>query len=92
LRPGEKLFEELFEESEQVEPTPHAKIRRAVSASAIQSDRLDRAIAHLEAAVNQGDEDELIRRLTEAVPTYTPMSANSMTHETDQVNQVNPFR
>ena len=28
LRPGEKLFEELFEETEQVEPTPHLKIRR----------------------------------------------------------------
>lgn len=80
LRPGEKLFEELFEESEQVEPTPHAKIRRAVSASPVQSDRLDRAIAHLEAAVSHGDEDELIRRLNEAVPTYTPMSPRSIEH------------
>jgi len=80
LRPGEKLYEELFEETEQVEPTAHAKIRRAVSASAIQSDRLDRAIAHLEAAVNHGDDDELIRRLNEAVPTYTPMSSRSIEH------------
>ena len=80
LRPGEKLFEELFEESEQVEPTPHAKIRRAISASAIQSDLLDRAIAHLEAAVSHGDDDELIRRLNEAVPTYTPMSSRSIEH------------
>jgi FlaA1/EpsC-like NDP-sugar epimerase len=80
LRPGEKLYEELFEETEQVEPTPHAKIRRAISASAIQSDRLDRVIAHLEAAVSHGDEDELIRRLNEAVPTYTPMSFRSIEH------------
>jgi FlaA1/EpsC-like NDP-sugar epimerase len=80
LRPGEKLFEELFEETEQVEPTAHAKIRRAISASAIQSDRLDRAIAHLEAAVSHGDDDELIRRLNEAVPTYTPMSPRSIEH------------
>ncbi|TMQ29063.1 MAG: polysaccharide biosynthesis protein, partial [Nitrospirae bacterium] len=80
LRPGEKLFEELFEESEQVEPTPHAKIRRAISASAIQSNLLDRAIAHLEAAVSHGDDDELIRRLNEAVPTYTPMSSQSIEH------------
>jgi FlaA1/EpsC-like NDP-sugar epimerase len=78
LRPGEKLFEELFEESEQVEPTPHAKIRRAIGASAIQSDRLDRMIAHLETAVSHGDDDELIRRLNEAVPTYTPMSSSSV--------------
>lgn len=75
LRPGEKLYEELFDDTEQVEPTSHAKIRRAISASAIQSDRLDRVLAHLEAAVSHGDDDELIRRLNEAVPTYTPMSS-----------------
>ena len=80
LRPGEKLYEELFEETEQVEPTLHAKIRRAISASAIQSDRLDRAIANLEAAVSHGDDDELIRRLNEAVPTYTPMAFRSIEH------------
>jgi FlaA1/EpsC-like NDP-sugar epimerase len=80
LRPGEKLFEELFEETEHVEPTAHAKIRRAISASAIQSARLDRAIAHLAAAVSHGDDDELIRRLNEAVPTYTPMSSHSIEH------------
>ena len=80
LRPGEKLYEELFEETEQVEPTAHVKIRRAISASAIQSDRLDRAIAHLEAAVSHGDDDELIRRLNEAVPAYTPMSSRSIEH------------
>ncbi|NOT22179.1 MAG: polysaccharide biosynthesis protein [Nitrospiraceae bacterium] len=80
LRPGEKLYEELFEESEQVEPTAHAKIRRAISASAIESDRLDRAIAHLETAVSHGDDEELIRRLSEAVPSYTPMSSRNIEH------------
>jgi FlaA1/EpsC-like NDP-sugar epimerase len=80
LRPGEKLYEELFEETEQVEPTAHAKIRRAISASAIQLDRLDTAITQLEAAVSHGDDDELIRRLMEAVPTYTPMSSRSIEH------------
>jgi FlaA1/EpsC-like NDP-sugar epimerase len=80
LRPGEKLYEELFEETEQVELTAHAKIRRAINASAIQSDRLDRVIAHLEAAVSHGDDDELVRRLNEAVPTYAPMSSRSIEH------------
>ena len=80
LRPGEKLYEELFEETEQVESTAHAKIRRAINVSAVQSDRLDRAIAHLEAAVSHGDDDELIRRLNEAVPTYVPMSPRSIEH------------
>ena len=77
LRPGEKLYEELFDETEQVEPTSHIKIRRAISPPEMQSDRLDLAIAHLETAVSQGDDDELIRRLKEAVPTYTPASSCS---------------
>lgn len=77
LRPGEKLYEELFDEAEQVEPTSHIKIRRAINSSAMQSDRLDRAIAHLGTAVSQGDDGELIRRLKEAVPAYTPASSCS---------------
>ena len=78
LRPGEKLYEELFDEAEQVEPTSHIKIRRAISPPEIQSDRLDQAIAALETAVSHGDDDELIRRLKEAVPTYTPTSFSSI--------------
>ena len=80
LRPGEKLYEELFDSTEHVEPTPHAKIRRAISPPAIQSNRLDQAITHLEAAVRHGDDDELIRRLNEAVPTYAPMSTRNIEH------------
>lgn len=80
LRPGEKLYEELFDETEQVELTQHVKIRRAISPPAIQSDRLDRVIAHLESALSHGDDDELIRRLNEAVPTYTPMPSRSIEH------------
>jgi len=78
LRPGEKLYEELFDAAEQVEPTAHTKIRRAISPPSIQSDRLDRVIAHLETALSHGDDDELIRRLNEAVPTYTPMSSRTV--------------
>ena len=70
LRPGEKLYEEVFDKAEQVEPTSHIKIRRASSSLEIQSDRLNQAIAALETAVTHGDDGELIRRLKEAVPTY----------------------
>jgi FlaA1/EpsC-like NDP-sugar epimerase len=38
LHPEEKLYEKLFEETEQIEPTAHLKVRRAISASATQSD------------------------------------------------------
>jgi FlaA1/EpsC-like NDP-sugar epimerase len=75
LRPGEKLYEELFEESEQVEPTEHSKIRRAVKTARIGSDRLARSLRDLEETLNHGDDEELTRRLSEAVPTYAPVSS-----------------
>lgn len=76
LRPGEKLYEELFEESEQVEPTAHSKIRRAVKTSRLDSDRLARSLKDLDEALNHGDDEELTRRLVEVVPTYAPLSAS----------------
>jgi len=75
LRPGEKLYEELFEESEQAEPTEHSKIRRVVKTSCLGSDRLARSLKDLEQALNHGDDEELIRRLGEIVPTYAPLSS-----------------
>ena len=72
LRPGEKLHEELFDEREQVEPTSHIKIRRAISPPETQWDRLDRAMPALATAVSHGDDDEVIRQLKAMVPTYTP--------------------
>ena len=78
LRPGEKLYEELFDDAEQILPTSHIKIRRAISPPEMQSDRLDQAIAALETAVSHGDDDELIRRLQEAVPTYIRTSSCSI--------------
>ncbi len=80
LRPGEKLYEELFDATEQVEPTQHAKIRWAISPPAMQSGHLDRVIAALETAVRHGDDDELICRLKEAVPTYAPAPPSSIEH------------
>lgn len=75
LRPGEKLYEELFEESEQVEPTEHSKIRRVLKTSRLGSDRLARSLKDLEQALYHSDDEELIRRLGEVVLTYAPLSS-----------------
>lgn len=74
LRPGEKLFEELFEESEQVEPTAHPKIQRAVRQGVSSFEGIEQSIMHLEIALNDGDDETAIRRLQEAVPSYQPLS------------------
>ncbi|HEY7531558.1 MAG TPA: nucleoside-diphosphate sugar epimerase/dehydratase [Nitrospiraceae bacterium] len=74
LRPGEKLFEELFEESEQMEATAHDKIRRVVKTSRLDTDRLERFVKELEEILLHGDDEEVSRRLGEMVPTYIPAS------------------
>jgi FlaA1/EpsC-like NDP-sugar epimerase len=70
LRPGEKLYEELFDESEQVESTAHEKINRAVSALA-QAD-LDRWLDQLETNLLQWTEEELLLQLKQRIPSFTP--------------------
>lgn len=71
LRAGEKLYEELFEESEQVQPTAHAKINRAVGAPLL-ADDLERWIAELQLKLSENDEDELLQDLKRIVPTFQP--------------------
>ncbi|WP_455376977.1 polysaccharide biosynthesis protein, partial [Petrachloros mirabilis] len=79
LRPGEKLFEELFEESEQVEPTSHQKIQRAVRNGESSMKRVEESIAQLETALCGGDDETLVRRLQEAVPSFQPLYVRSAT-------------
>ena len=72
LRPGEKLYEELFEQGEQVEPTSHAKIKRVVGNNLFGSDELARRLEQLEASLSRADQAALVPQLKELVPTYTP--------------------
>ena len=72
LRAGEKLYEELFEESEQVQPTTHAKINRAVGAPLL-ADDLERWIAALQIRLSENDEDDLLQDLKRLVPSFQPV-------------------
>ena len=69
LRPGEKLYEELFEASEQVEPTPHAKINRAVGTPLSAGD-LDEWMKELPDKLSGSDDDELLQDLKRLVPSF----------------------
>jgi FlaA1/EpsC-like NDP-sugar epimerase len=74
LRPGEKLYEDLFEETERVEPTAHAKIQRAVGDLSPVPANVERLVAALDAVLADGDADAVIRSLRAAVPTYQPVT------------------
>ena len=72
LRPGEKLFEELFDKEERVEQTSHPKLRTAVSDSRWSADDLEIAIAAVADAVESRDADRLQEVLRRFVPSYHP--------------------
>jgi FlaA1/EpsC-like NDP-sugar epimerase len=76
LRPGEKLYEELFEEAELVEPTAHAKIQRAVGPFRRNCEEVEQSILQLERALNDGDDEAIVRRLHDVVPSYQPLSGH----------------
>ena len=71
LRHGEKLYEELFDKEERVEPTAHEKIKRAVSRMALEGEGLARHVRELEGLLGGSDRKALTRKLQEMVPNYT---------------------
>jgi FlaA1/EpsC-like NDP-sugar epimerase len=72
LRPGEKLFEELFVAGEQYESTEHDKLLIARNASNVVSDNLDSTVEVLCKAAAQNDSNLIFLLLKQLVPEYTP--------------------
>jgi FlaA1/EpsC-like NDP-sugar epimerase len=72
LRPGEKLFEELFTQGEVYQRTTHDKIFIAANASSFVPERLDETIAVLEHAAQMNDHQAIRRTLQNLIPEYEP--------------------
>ena len=70
LRPGEKLFEELFNDDEPKLPTHHPKISIAQVAD-IDSETILIRIENILSALYKMSEEEVIREMKEIVPGYT---------------------
>jgi FlaA1/EpsC-like NDP-sugar epimerase/lipopolysaccharide/colanic/teichoic acid biosynthesis glycosyltransferase len=69
LRPGEKLVEELFEESEQVVPTCHEKIRVTQNGKIVED-----LMAYVEKFAemdHETDPEQIKRLLQQLIPTYS---------------------
>jgi len=75
LRPGEKLYEELFEQDERVISTSHVMIKRIVSGQPFKTEELNQHIAELEACLAYDDTAFLVRMLQKLVPSYCPNGA-----------------
>ena len=80
LRPGEKLYEELFHEQEALKPTGHDKIRLAAH-RVVDWDTLEPMMETLEAACRSYDEPAIL----EVLKTLVPELASEQTRQPDNV-------
>ncbi|MBT8338856.1 MAG: polysaccharide biosynthesis protein [Desulfatitalea sp.] len=69
LRPGEKMFEELFNDAEQLQPTSHPRIRTAVSMP-VDKARLESQLAQIKQLIRGKQGKALLARFHELVPGY----------------------
>lgn len=88
LRPGEKLFEELYIDGEEYAPTEHEKVLIACNASQIVPDGLDEWIEKLYRASQRNDEKAIREILTHLVPEYRPLNGNGSYVDARSGNEV----
>jgi FlaA1/EpsC-like NDP-sugar epimerase len=87
LRPGEKLYEELFYDQENLAPTSHQKIL-LTRPSATEWERLNPALDRLASACERYDETQLVAVLHELVPELTTDDLMDQ-HNVIQLKRVN---
>lgn len=77
IRPGEKLYEDLFVKGETYGRTRHDKIFVAANASSLVPANLAESIAELERRARNGETDSVISGLREVIPNYRPSGATA---------------
>ncbi|MEM7552777.1 MAG: nucleoside-diphosphate sugar epimerase/dehydratase [Cyanobacteria bacterium P01_A01_bin.84] len=80
LRPGEKLFEELFIEGEEYDQTEHQKLFLVKNASQIIPQNLHLAIEALCKAADKNDPNSILFLLEQLVPGFKPKYLHSSFH------------
>jgi FlaA1/EpsC-like NDP-sugar epimerase len=78
LRPGEKLYEELFADGEDYQRTAHQKIFIASNASRLAPNGLEQSIDELIVAATRGDEAAIRRALKSLIPEFRPSSSDTI--------------
>ncbi|MEO1377461.1 MAG: nucleoside-diphosphate sugar epimerase/dehydratase, partial [Cyanobacteria bacterium J06635_10] len=77
LRPGEKLFEELFIEGEEYDPTEHEKLFMVKNSSRIIPTHLKISVDALCKAAEKNDRNAIVFLLEQLVPGYKPKYLDS---------------
>ncbi len=78
LRPGEKLYEELFDAFESVEATDHEKIMKAMNGHGVGLDLLNEQIAEMERLAIAGECNAILEKLNAMVSsTAVPLGRGS---------------
>jgi FlaA1/EpsC-like NDP-sugar epimerase len=72
LRPGEKLFEELFIKEEKYEPTLHEKILIATNASNVCMENFDNMVEDLIELSNNSNKSQIVYMLKKIIKEYEP--------------------
>ena len=74
LHPGEKMYEEISHEGENMENTEHPKIMRFVC-DAVPLEQITNQLAELEKIVNPAEANEIKLKMQEIIPEYKPYLA-----------------
>ncbi|MEG4502731.1 polysaccharide biosynthesis protein [Microcoleus sp. F6_B4] len=80
LRPGEKLFEELFIPGEKYNRTKHEKILSLGNASRLVKENIDREVEALCQAGDRNDTNLIVSMLQQLVPEYVPGYSTANLH------------
>ncbi len=91
LRPGEKLFEELKLDDENIKPTPHEKIR-VFEGGTVAFEQVRTWLEDLSSLVDARNVHELVAKLVSIVPEYWPSSEIIELSEVDRHDQSLAYR
>jgi FlaA1/EpsC-like NDP-sugar epimerase len=91
LRPGEKLFEELFIPGEEYERTQHEKIIKVKNASRIVPEQVEFKVEALCKAATKNDPNLIVFLLEQLVPEYMPDYLNVEGQKSTVDSNTNPL-
>jgi FlaA1/EpsC-like NDP-sugar epimerase len=82
-RPGEKLFEELRTEGEDIEPTVHPKVK-VWKHRKVEWEKIQDSLREFAALTNCPERQRIVESLQRLVPEYKPMNSPSPSHAAAQ--------